>query len=102
MIPSALQLQEELAVRRAIETAADSAPSPDAAEFQALVLLDQIEYEIRRAMNERRSIRTSVEIPFNFSEKHNASLNQVRLFLVARGYTVTVNTDTVTISWGLN
>lgn len=99
MIPSAGQLQEELALRRAIEAAADSAPNPDAAELQALVLLDQIEFEIRRALNERRSIRRSVDIPFNLREKHNPSLNQVRLFLIGRGYEITVNTDTVTISW---
>jgi hypothetical protein len=99
MIPSATVLQEELALRRAIESAADSAPSPDAAERQALVLMDRIEYEIRQAIQERRVIRTSVEVPFNFREKHNASLNQLRLFLLAKGYSVTVNTDTVTISW---
>lgn len=100
MIPTAGQLQEELALRRAIELASDSAPRPDSAELQALVLLDQIEYEIRRALQERRSIRSSVEVPINLREKHNPSLNQVRLFLIERGYAITVNTDTVTISWG--
>lgn len=86
-------------MRRAVETAANSAPNPDAAEAHAMVLLDYVEMEIERARRERRSIRTSVEIPLNVSEKHNASLNQLRLFLVARGYAITVNAATVTVSW---
>lgn len=99
MIPFAIELKEELALRRAVESAAASAPNPDAAEVQVAVLLDQIEYEIEVARRERRAIRTSVNVFFNLREKHNASLNQLRLFLVARGYSITVNTDTVTISW---
>lgn len=99
IIPSAGQLQEEVALRRAIEAAADSAPNPTAAELQAVVLLEQIEYELRRALNERRSLRRSVEVPLNLREKHNPSLNVVRLFLIEKGYTIVVNTDTVTISW---
>lgn len=99
MIPTAGQLQEELALRRNIELASDSAPNPIAAELQALVLLEQIEYEFRRALNERRSLRRSVDVPINLREKHSPSLNQVRLFLIGRGYEITVNTDTVTISW---
>lgn len=101
MIPFASELKEELALRRAVESAADSAPNPDAAEVQVIVLLAQIGHEIEAARSERRAIRTSVDIPFNLREKHNASLNQLRLFLVARGYVVTVNADTVTISWAL-
>lgn len=99
MIPTANELRAELSMRRAMELATNSAPNPDAAEVQALVLLDQVEFEIERARQERRSVRTSVDVPLNTQEKHNASLHQLRLFLVARGYSVTVNNDTLTISW---
>lgn len=99
MIPTAAELKEELVFRRAVESAASSAPNPDAAEVQVLVLLDQIALEIEQARNERRAVRASVDIPFNFRERHNASLNQLRLFLVARGYSITVNPGTITISW---
>lgn len=99
MIPFASELKEELAMRRAVESAADAAPNPDAAEAHAMVLLDQVAFEIERARRERRSIRTSVEIPLCLQSKHNASLAQLRSFLVARGYAITVNNDTVTVSW---
>lgn len=99
MIPLASELKEELVLRRAIEVAAETAPNPDAAELQALVLLDQIAFEIEVARRERRAVRNSVDVPFNLREKHNPSLSQLRQFLIARGYAITVNVDTVTISW---
>lgn len=99
MIPQASELKEELALRRAIEVAAQSAENPESAEIQSLVLLDLVKFELEVARRERRSARTSVDIPFNLRERHIPSLNQLRQFLIARGYSINLGNDFVTISW---
>lgn len=94
-----MELKEELALRRAVESAANSAPNPDAAETQITVLLDQIKIELEVARREKRPGRASVTIPFNSRERHVPALTALQLFLVARGYAVTVNPGTIIISW---
>lgn len=99
MIPLAADLKQEIAFLREMELAAVNAPNPDASEVQVITLLDQISFEIEIARRERRRARTSVDIPFNSREKHNPSMVLLRQFLVARGYAMTINSDTITVSW---
>jgi len=99
MIPNAIELKEEIQLRRSIEAAADSASNPAVAEAQALVLLERIKYELEKARQNQRTTQTSIDISINVREKHNESLSQLRQFLIARGYSLTINADTITLSW---
>jgi len=99
MIPLAAELKEEITLRRAVETSAASSPNPDAVEVQVSVLIEQINFELEVARRERRAVRASVNIPLNVREKYLPALAIVRTFLVARGYSVSINADTLTISW---
>lgn len=99
MIPLATEIRAEIALRRDFELAADGAPNRQAAEAQSIILLEQIQYALEIARKERRSGRTGVQIPLNALERHSPSLELIRLFLVAKGYSVSVGADFVTVSW---